>query len=355
MKLDIIEKIDEKNFKYIDEEGFLYCLPYKDIDEDIKVGHKRFSKNNPFTIENINNYIKINKISTKLISKEYLYASKNNYLIFECGMCQQHFQRTWNHFYSGKYKYCQECICKIQANEKCFSLKQIEEKCKEKGLKVIQKEYFGNRGILDVEDINGYRGRTTWNNINNNKNFIKFRVNNPYFYYNIRNYFYINGYNCDVIENSGNERKGKFTFVCECGRHYVGTLDEVTNNVKPRIRCKSCSNTISSGEKAIIDWLKNNNINYNYQYKFQNCKYKRELPFDFYLPDYNICIEFDGIYHYEKQKHISDKQFEEQKIRDEIKNKFCQDNNIKLIRIPYWTLYNKKYKSILKKNILVQD
>lgn len=355
MKLNIIEKIDEINFKYIDEDGYLYYLPHKNSKNDIKLGHKKFSKLNPYTINNINNYIKINNISTKLISTEYNYASKNNYLIFECGICKKHFQRTWNHFYSGKYKCCQRCIWDIQASEKYFSLEQIKEKCEKEGFKVIQNKYDGNQGELDVEDIDGYRGRTTWNNIKNKKHFIKFRINNPYFYYNVRNYFDINGYKCDILENSGNKRKGKFIFICECGKYYSSTLDEVINNVKPRIRCKKCSNTISSGEKAIIDWLQNNNINYKYQYKFTNCKYKRELPFDFYLPDYNVCIEFDGIYHYEKQKHITDKQFEEQQIRDKIKDEYCKQNNIKLIRIPYWNLYNKKYKSILAKNILAQD
>lgn len=349
MELKLLEEI--KNEKYIDEDGYLYPKYKNDMTVEKKY-HWAFSSHNPYTINNIRKYIENNNISTELISTEFKTVRRNN-LIFKCGMCGKLFERTLTRFREGKYKYCQNCISKLQAKEKYFTIEQIRDKCLDKGFKVLQSEYYGNREPLDVEDSKGYRGRTTWNDINSGKHFIRFRIENPYFYYNVRNYFKINNYDCDIIENSGNERKGKFTFICECGKHYDCTLDEVLNNNKPRIRCKSCTNTISSGEKAIMDWLKKNKIKYKYQYKFNDCRNIKPLPFDFYLPDYNVCIEFDGAFHYKRQPHVTEEQFEGQKNRDNIKNNYCLSNNIKLIRIPYWTLYNKKYKNILKTNILV--
>jgi len=70
-----------------------------------------------------------------------------------------------------------------------------------------------------------------------------------------------------------------------------------------------------------------------------DCRNKKELPFDFYLPDYNLCIEYDGIFHYED---IFDKpyDFKTGKKRDKIKTKYCKDNNINLLRIPYWEFDN---------------
>ena len=83
------------------------------------------------------------------------------------------------------------------------------------------------------------------------------------------------------------------------------------------------------------------NISYIPQYKFDDCRFYRTLPFDFYLPKYNICIEYDGQQHYEIVEHFGgfDK-FVDTKIRDTIKSEYCKKNNIKLIRIPYWELDN---------------
>lgn len=72
------------------------------------------------------------------------------------------------------------------------------------------------------------------------------------------------------------------------------------------------------------------------QKKFDNCKYKRKLAFDFYLPDLNICIEFDGQQHYISiDRWGGDNGLKTRQIRDEIKNKYCENNNIILIRIKY--------------------
>ena len=98
--------------------------------------------------------------------------------------------------------------------------------------------------------------------------------------------------------------------------------------------CPSCYS--SKGEDKIRDFLESNSIPFIPQYKFEECKNKRPLPFDFYLPDYNICIEFDGIQHYSPIKIFGGaKHFTYIKYKDEIKNNFCTKNKIKLIRIRY--------------------
>jgi hypothetical protein len=78
------------------------------------------------------------------------------------------------------------------------------------------------------------------------------------------------------------------------------------------------------------------------------CKYINVLPFDFYLPKYNICIEYDGEQHFEPLEFFGGiKAFDELKKRDEIKTKFCRDNNIKLIRISYRDSIKKYLEKIL--------
>lgn len=112
-------------------------------------------------------------------------------------------------------------------------------------------------------------------------------------------------------------------------------------------RCRMCSYKTSSGEKIIEQFLKEHNILFEAEKRFANCKDKRPLPFDFYLPEYNICIEFDGQQHYEPKFGIE--KFESTTRHDDIKNKYCKNNNIKLIRIPYWEGSN--IESILSKSL----
>jgi very-short-patch-repair endonuclease len=85
-------------------------------------------------------------------------------------------------------------------------------------------------------------------------------------------------------------------------------------------------------------------INYIRQQKFKDCRYKNPLSFDFYLPDHNICIEFDGKQHYIPNERFGGlDEFKNTKIRDDIKNKWCSNNNIELIRIKYNQVNKIKY------------
>lgn len=73
------------------------------------------------------------------------------------------------------------------------------------------------------------------------------------------------------------------------------------------------------------------------QHTFQDCKNPKTnaiLRFDFYLPDYNCCIEYDGIQHY-KDNDFFKSTVKENQYRDETKNLYCKNNNIDLIRISY--------------------
>lgn len=99
--------------------------------------------------------------------------------------------------------------------------------------------------------------------------------------------------------------------------------------------CPSCKIT-SIGESKISKYLDNNDIIYICQYKNESCKNKKLLPFDFYLPSFKICIEFDGHQHYIPNRFGSDiSEFNRTKENDKIKNDWCIKNNIKLIRIHY--------------------
>ena len=109
----------------------------------------------------------------------------------------------------------------------------------------------------------------------------------------------------------------------------------------------------SKGEEKVKEILENYNINYKPQQTFEKCrnpKTNTKLKFDFYLKDLNTCIEYDGKQHYESVEYWGGEEgLEKLKYRDSIKNTFCKENDITLLRIPY-TEYN-NIEHILKNNI----
>jgi serine protease inhibitor ecotin len=99
--------------------------------------------------------------------------------------------------------------------------------------------------------------------------------------------------------------------------------------------CPICKE--SKGEKKIREYLVKHNVVFNQQFSFINCKNVQVLPFDFYLPEYNTCIEYDGIQHFKPINRFGGENgFLKVKHNDSIKTKFCFDNNIKLLRIAYY-------------------
>ena len=88
------------------------------------------------------------------------------------------------------------------------------------------------------------------------------------------------------------------------------------------------------------------------QKRFTQCRDKRPLPFDFYLPDYNICVECQGKQHYIAMEYFGgEKQLKNQLLHDEIKRNYCKKENIKLIEISYLEFKDDSYKNILEKEI----
>ena len=82
--------------------------------------------------------------------------------------------------------------------------------------------------------------------------------------------------------------------------------------------------------------MENNTINFVQEYRFEDCRYKLPLRFDFYIPEHNLCIEYDGIQHFKSFEFFGgEDKLKITQMRDEIKNDYCKKNGINLIRISY--------------------
>lgn len=132
-------------------------------------------------------------------------------------------------------------------------------------------------------------------------------------------------------------------WICKkCGQIYKMNI---TNRTLHGCGCPKCNKSV--GMLKVFNWLDANKVEYIPEYRFKDCKNKRPLPFDAYLKNYNICIEYDGEFHYKKTTLGND--LERQNLHDNIKNEYCIKNNIKLLRIPYWDI--KIIDDILRKEI----
>lgn len=143
-----------------------------------------------------------------------------------------------------------------------------------------------------------------------------------------------------------NNITNKVVIICP----FHGEFKQILKNHINGSACPICNE--SKGEREISKILNKNNIKYIRQYKFENCRNKRKLPFDFYLPKLNICIEFDGRQHFEIVNYWNgEKGLKQIRKHDQIKTNYCLNNDIELLRIKYNENIENKIKTFLE-NIL---
>jgi hypothetical protein len=136
--------------------------------------------------------------------------------------------------------------------------------------------------------------------------------------------------------------KDKVIIVCKKHGEFLQTpFAHSSNSMKQG--CPFCR--ISKGEDEVEKYLIKNNIEYIREHKFDKCfnpeTYKK-LPFDFFIPKYNLVIEYQGEQHYKKTGYFEDRAggLEGLQYRDKIKKEFCSQEKINYIAISYKELNN---------------
>lgn len=123
-----------------------------------------------------------------------------------------------------------------------------------------------------------------------------------------------------------------------CGFEY----DVTPSNILKGRRCPQCNE--SKGEAALRYYCENEKIPFAQEYSFDELMGNKGvcLRFDMAILKLNGnvkgLIEYDGVFHYEVQ--YSEENFNNLKIHDERKNQYCKNNDIPLLRIPYWEFDN---------------
>lgn len=182
----------------------------------------------------------------------------------------------------------------------------------------------------NIEGIYGYDSKTIQNKVLEETDG-KLKLMNPDNFNNVKDYLY---------------------FKCsKCGLEFK---KQVTKIIHDNVSCPNSSS--SKGERKIIDILRKYNIDFEKEYIFDdfisNNGFNYKYDFGILLnEELKAIVEYDGAFHYEPIEYFGgEERFEIRQRNDEIKDNYCKENNIPLIRIPYWDYEN--IEEIIKNKIL---
>lgn len=264
---------------------------------------------------------------------------------------------------------CRKCSCGLgEITDR--KLTAIEEACKNNNLKFLEIVSYDKKEfksfLLKVEDVEGY-----WYNVSiDTLRYRKFNKHNKfiepsYIKHNIKQWCINNRPDYIFVEEDNN-----ISLYNKCLFKYVGNEIEFSKEadryfyVTPNnfIYDRAVNPLISASRKSygsflVRDYLLKNNIKYFEEKTFDDLLSNKgaHLFFDFYLTEYRTVIEVDGKQHFESICHFGgDSAFKTLQENDKIKDDYCKNNNIKMIRIPYYLYGDKRspkkdYLKILEK------
>lgn len=152
-----------------------------------------------------------------------------------------------------------------------------------------------------------------------------------------------------VTDPSGHKRRVGVFKNLNTNITYTSTLRNVLSSISLGLGRQS------KGEHKIQTILNEMNVNFYSQYRFDDCvnpKTGAKLRFDFYLPDYNCCIEYDGEQHFSNTFNLPEEDYEVYLENAKRKDSYCKKHNIKIIHIKY-TEYEKLDKNYIRNRIVL--
>lgn len=284
-------------------------------------------------------YCVVNKKSTKeefILKANLVHNDKYDYSKVDyvnnrtkvCIICKKHgefFQTPHKHL---KGQGCRECAYERITKERMFTTKSFIKKAKEihgEKYDYSEVEYKGyDEDVCIICPIHGRFYQTPDSHLQGSgcqKCSKKYRMTTEEY---INLAVKIHGDKYDYSKVNFINNKTKISIICK--EH--GEFHQLPKNHLKGQGCPLCR--LSHLEIEIANMLKENNIEYEQQKRFE---WLNKMSLDFYLPNYNIAIECQGIQHFEHKENsiFDEKMVDEIKTRDNIKRELCSENNIKLL------------------------
>lgn len=229
----------------VDKYGYKYSSSYTNLKSKKPI---LFSPLNPYTLDNIKQYIKNNKIEVELLSTEYIDSYSD--LKFKCGCGNIFYTCLQKFLHRGKCQ-CNDCGAKIRIKKKSLDSNFVINHIKEMGYEVIS-EYTKTESFITLMDKDGYKYYTSYHNLKLNKP-QKFYIDNPYTIENIQNYIKLNKLTCKVISDKWVGNAEPMEFECECGEHFYTPWTSFT--LQNKNFCDTCSRKKSILERKVEIYL----------------------------------------------------------------------------------------------------
>lgn len=292
---------------------------------------------------------------TKELNAEILEIFKKNSKIMIKWKCKTHPNKPERIHTKDSFLKLKNCTCRL----KYYNTEDFIEDIKDTGFKVVG-DYINDSTKIKLICNRGHEFEATPNKIKQGRGCPickKEKLRNHFIKSTeqfIKDLEKINPSLELIGEYNGSHNEVKYR--CKiCNRIFNGIADKL---LQRELGCRFCNSSI--GEQIITVILENMNISFEREKKFAECKNEKELRFDFYLPTYNLCIEFQGEQHFKpvdfsytptkESKEKAKEKFKENQLRDAIKKEFCNKNGIKLLEITYKQM--DEIEEILKDNLL---
>lgn len=295
-----------------------------------------------YTIDDIKTKLKLVNPNIEILSNEYIDAVSK--LKCRCLIDNHIWYASWRNLQTGKG--CPICgNGKIsKAKRLCLDIKKDRLNKINPNMKVLGERFEDGKSLLKCEClIDGYIWESLWNNLSHGQGCPECKNRNTgdrcrLTLDEVKEEIYNINPNIKILSDKYESTHTKMKCKClKCGYEW----ETIRSILRQGCGCPRCNN--SKGEKAISVYLEDSNIRYIQEYSFKDLLSVNDvlLRFDFYLPKHNICIEYDGIQHFEPVDFFGgEEQFNNQKHNDKLKNTYCRNNNIGLLRIPYWDYDN---------------
>lgn len=304
--------------------------------------------------DNLRHYMQVNQAQSWLISCKIIQKNqKRRYLCTIKCKCGCEFDRLLESVVYKNAFYCLDCSKQIRGSKRRKGDTSLLDYIASKGYLVIDKrKNFLTNQYIEVEDVDGYKGFVKVNKLSRGSKMSKFdmRVNKLHYIENVNTYCKHHGFNVECLDFADKDyTRQALRFRCGCGNEFVTSIASFQNG---KARCDVCAKSISRYEEKFKSFLEANAISYIYQYTLNQCRDVLPLPFDFYIKDYNVLVEIDGEGHYHpcNFNQISNEKallsYQTTIYHDRIKSEYCKQNNLKLLRIPYYAMQDNSYQNI---------